>query len=115
VHGADASNSLKLNVLGLTAELAFAADKQVAFSPAMGLQDKKLLEEMVEEFRAGIAQHRARGTDEKRIRQILGEAIWLAFQKVKDPTLQAWICDQLTNAAHLAPIATNCPVSLTRH
>ena len=53
--------------------------------------------------------------DEKRIRQILGEAIWLAFQEVKDPVVQAWICDELTRAAQLAPIATNCPVSLTRH
>jgi hypothetical protein len=81
----------------------------------MGLQDKKLLEELVEEFRAGIAYHRARGTNEKRIRQILGEAIWLAFQEVKDPALQAWICDEFTKAAQLAPIVTNCPVSLTRH
>lgn len=82
---------------------------------AMGGQHKCLLEQIVDEFRVGIAQHRARGADEKRIRQILGEAIWLAFQEVKDPVVQAWICDELTRAAQLAPIATNCPVSLTRH
>ena len=51
--------------------------------PEMGPKDKKSLEPVLAEFRTGIAHHRAQGATEQRIRQILGEAIWLAFQQVK--------------------------------
>jgi hypothetical protein len=81
----------------------------------MGAQDKKSLEAVVEEFRVGIAHHRARGVSEKRIRRLLGEAIWLAFQEVGDPTVRAWICDEFSEAAGFTPIVANHPVNLTRH
>ena len=70
----------------------------------MGPRDKKSLEPVLAEFRTGIAHHRAQGATEQRIRQILGEAIWLAFQQVKDPELRAWLCDEFrqscAGAAH---------------
>jgi hypothetical protein len=81
----------------------------------MAARDKNFLDGVVEEFRTGIAHYRAQGANETRIRQILGEAIWLAFQEIEDPALRAWISDEFTKAAGLAPIVTNCPVSLTRH
>ena len=81
----------------------------------MAARDKNFLDGVVEEFRTGIAHYRAKGTNETHIRQILGEAIWLAFQEIEDPALRAWISDEFTKAAGLAPIVTNCPVSLTRH
>ena len=81
----------------------------------MGTKDKKSLEGVLAEFRNGIANHRAQGASEQRIRQILGEAIWLAFQQVKDPELRAWLCDEFTKAARVAPIMTNHPVSRMLH
>jgi hypothetical protein len=81
----------------------------------MGTKDKKSLEAVLAEFRNGIANHRAQGASEQRIRQILGEAIWLAFQQVKDPELRAWLCDEFTKAARVAPIMTNHPVSRMLH
>ena len=81
----------------------------------MGTTDKKSLEAVVTEFRKGIAHHRAQGVSEERIRQILGEVIWLAFQEVKDPELRAWLCVEFSKAAHLAPIITNYPANWTLH
>jgi hypothetical protein len=82
---------------------------------AMGVQDKKFLERVLADFREGIAFHRTQGATEERVRQILGEAIWLVFQEVEDPALRAWICEEFNNAARLPPIVTRYPVSLTRH
>ena len=81
----------------------------------MGTTDKKSLELVLAEFRQGIAHHRAQGVSEERIRHILGEAIWLAFQQVKDPELRAWLCVEFSKAAHLAPIITNHPANWTLH
>jgi hypothetical protein len=67
------------------------------------------------EFRTGIAHHRATGASEERIRQILGEAIWLAFQQVTDPDLRSWLCDEFSKAALVPPIATNHPSSRKLH
>ena len=66
--------------------------------------DKKLLEAVLAEFRRGIAHHRAQGASDERIRQILGEAIHLAFQKIKDPEQRAWLCEEFDKAARVAPI-----------
>ena len=84
-------------------------------STAMKKTDKKSLKAVVAEFRRRVVRHRAQRSSEESIRQILGEAIWLAFQEIEDPALRAWISDEFTKAAGLAPIVTNCPVSLTRH
>jgi hypothetical protein len=81
----------------------------------MGMADKKSLEVVLAEFRKGIAHHRAQGVSEERIRQILGEAIWLAFQEVKDPELRTWLCVEFSKAAHLAPIVTNYAANWTIH
>ena len=81
----------------------------------MGTPNKKSLEPVLAEFRRGIAHHRAQGGTEERIRQILGEAIWLAFQQVKDPELRAWLCEEFSKAANVAPIVTNYPAISTLH
>jgi hypothetical protein len=81
----------------------------------MGTKAKKSLEAVLAEFRKGIAHHRAQGATEERIRQILGEAIYLAFQQVKDPELRAWLCDEFSEAARAAPIVTNHPASRILH
>ena len=81
----------------------------------MGTSDKKSLEAMLAEFRRGIAHHRAQGATEERIRQILGEAIHLAFQQVKDREQRAWLCEELSKAARVALIVTNHPASPTLH
>jgi len=81
----------------------------------MGTTKKKSLEPLIAEFRRGIAHHRAQGATEDRIRQILGEAIWLAFQHVKDPQRRAWLCEEFSKAARVAPIATNHPASPKLH
>ena len=81
----------------------------------MGPRDKKSLQPVLAEFRTGIAHHRAQGATEQRIRQILGEAIWLAFQQVKDRELRAWLCDEFRRAARVPPIATNHPSSVKLH
>ena len=54
-------------------------------STAMKKTDKKSLKAVVAEFRRRIVRHRAQRSSEERIRQILGEAIHLAFREVKDP------------------------------
>ena len=81
----------------------------------MGTTNKKSLKPVLAEFRKGIAHHRAEGATEERIRQILGEAIWLAVQEVKDPKLRAWLCDEFSKAARVAPIVTNHPASRKLH
>ena len=81
----------------------------------MDAKAKKSLEAVLAEFRTGIAHHRAEGASEERIRQILGEAIWLAFQQVKDPELRAWLCDEFSKAAQVAPIVTNHSPSRSLH
>ena len=81
----------------------------------MGPRDKKSLEPVLAEFRTGIAHHRAEGATEKHIRQILGEAIWLALQQVKDPELRASLCDAFSKAARVLLIATNHPGSGKLH
>jgi len=81
----------------------------------MGTTNKKSLEPVLAEFRRGIAHHRAQGVTEERIRQILGEAIYLAFQQVKDREQRAWLCEEFSKAARVAPIVTNHPVSPTLH
>ena len=83
--------------------------------PAMGTKEKKSLKTVLAEFRKGIAYRRAQGVSEERIRQYLGEAIWLAFQEVKDPELRAWLCVEFSKAAHLAPIITNYPANWMLH
>ena len=81
----------------------------------MGTSDKKSLEAVLAEFRRGIAHHRAQGATEDRIRQILGEAIHLAFQQVKDREQRAWLCEEFSKAARVALIVTNHPASPTLH
>jgi hypothetical protein len=83
--------------------------------PEMGARDRKSLEPVLEAFRTGIAHYRAQGATEQRIRQILGEAIWLAFQQVTDPDLRAWLCDEFSKAARVPLIPTNHPSSRKLH
>ena len=82
---------------------------------AMGTTDKKSLEAVLEEFRRGIAHHRAQGASDERIRQLLGEAIHLAFKEVKDPELRAWLCEELDKAARVGPILASHPASRKLH
>jgi hypothetical protein len=70
---------------------------------------------VLEEFRRGIAHHRAEGATEERIRQLLGASMWLVLQEVDDPTLRAWLCEEFTKAAQLTPIVTNHPANWTLH
>ena len=81
----------------------------------MRTTNKKSLEPVLAEFRRGIAHHRAQGATEERIRQLLGEAIWLAFQQVKDPEQRAWLCAEFSKAARVAPIVANHPASRKLH
>ena len=74
----------------------------------MGPRDKKSLEPVLAEFRTGIAHHRAEGATEQRIRQLLGEAIWLAFQQVKDRTFGL---GSAMSSAKLLPRPQGQPVS----
>lgn len=77
--------------------------------------DKRRFEHVLDEFRAGIAHHRARGATEERIRQILSGSIRLAVQQVDDPELCAWLCEEFSKAAKLPPILNNHPLSQTLH
>jgi len=81
----------------------------------MDAKAKKSLEAVLAEFREGISHHRAQGATEERIRQILGEAIYLAFQQVKDPEQRAWLCEAFSKAARVAPIVTNYPARPRLH
>ena len=76
---------------------------------------KERLEPILEEFRKGIAHHRAKGTTEERIKRILSASVRLAVQQVDDPELCAWICAEFTKAAKVVPIVTNHPASRTFH
>ena len=67
------------------------------------------------EFRKGIAHHRAKGATEERIKQILSASVRLAVQEVDDPELCAWICEEFSKAARVAPIVNNYPLSRTMH
>lgn len=82
----------------------------------MDAKGKKSLELVLAEFRRGIAHHRSQGASDKRIRQLLGEAIHLAFQEVKDPELRVWLCGELDKAARRGPIlAKQAKVLMLRH
>jgi hypothetical protein len=81
----------------------------------MDAKRKRSLKTVLAEFRKGIAHHRAQGATEERIRQLLGEAIYLAFQHVKDPEHRVWLVDELSKAARVAPIMTNHPASRILH
>ena len=70
-----------------------------------------LTPQWVADLKKALDRAVAQGATEQRIRQILGEAIWLAFQQVKDPELRTWLCDEFSKTARLAPIATNHPAS----
>jgi hypothetical protein len=81
----------------------------------MNAKAKESLKPVLAEFRRGIAHHRAEGATEERIKQILSASVRLAVQQVDDPELCAWICEEFTIAAKVAPIVTNHPASPTRH
>lgn len=76
---------------------------------------KRRFEPVLAEFRRGIAQRRAEGATEALIKRLLGESIWLAFQEVEDTEVRAWLCDEFSKAARLAPIITEHPLSPTLH
>ena len=84
-------------------------------SIAMKKTDKKSLKAVVAEFRRCIARHRAQRSSEERIRQILGEAIHLAFQEVKDPKERAWLCEEFDKAARVAASVVTHPASRKLH
>ena len=85
-------------------------------STAMKQTDKRSLELVIAEFRRGIAHHRRQGVSDKRIRQILGEAIHLAFQVVKDPEQRAWLCEEFYKAARVpSPILASHAASRLLH
>jgi len=68
---------------------------------------KKRFEPVMEEFRIGIAHHRAEGATEALIKRLLGESIWLAFNEVEDPEVRAWLCDEFRKASRVSPILSN--------
>ena len=84
-------------------------------STAMKKTDKKSLNAVVAEFRRRVARHRAQRLSEERIRQILGEAIHLAFQEVKDPGERAWLCEEFDKAARVAALVVTHPASRKLH
>jgi len=76
---------------------------------------KKRFEPVMEEFRIGIAHHRAEGATEALIKRLLGESIWLAFNEVEDPEVRAWLCDEFRKAALISPIISNHVPGSTIH
>jgi hypothetical protein len=85
-------------------------------STAMKQTDNKSLEAVLAEFRRGIARHRAQGVSDERLRQILGEAIHLAFQVVKSPEQRASLCEELDKAARVpSPILASHATSRLLH
>jgi hypothetical protein len=76
---------------------------------------KKSLKAVATEFRRCMAHHRAQGASEERIRQILGEAIHLAFREVKDPEERAWLCEQFDKAVRVTAIVSSHPSSGMLH
>ena len=81
----------------------------------MDTKAKLSLEPVLEEFRDGIAHHRAEGATEERIKQILSASVRLAIVQVDDPELCLWLCDEFRKVADVAPIVTNHPASPTLH
>ncbi len=84
-------------------------------STAMKKTDKKSLKAVVAEFRRRVVRHRAQRSSEESIRQILGEAIHLAFQEVKDPEERAWLCEEFDKAARVGAIVATHPASRKTH
>jgi hypothetical protein len=76
---------------------------------------KESLELVLAEFRKGIAHHRAEGATEERIKKILSASVRLAVQQVDDPELCAWLCEEFSKTARVAPIVTNYVASPTLH
>jgi hypothetical protein len=81
----------------------------------MKKRGRKSLVAVVAEFRKCIAHHRAQGASDEGIRQILGEAIHLAFQEVKDPEDRAWLCEELDKATRVTAIVSSHPSSGMLH
>ena len=68
----------------------------------MNARAKESLQPILDEFREGIAHHRAAGASEARIKQILSASVRLAVQQVHDPELCVWLCEEFAIAAELA-------------
>jgi hypothetical protein len=81
----------------------------------MDAKAKFSLLHVLAEFRKGIAHQRSTGATEERIKQILSASIRLAVQEVDDPELCAWLCEEFSKAARVAPIVNNYPLSRTMH
>jgi len=81
----------------------------------MDAKAKASLIPVLVEFRRGIAHHRAEGATEERIKQILSASVRLAVQQVDNPELCAWLCEEFSKAASVAPIVNNHPLSQTMH
>jgi len=75
---------------------------------------RKRFESIVAEFRKGIAYHRAKGSSENRIKQILAASQRLALKQISDPELCAWLCAEFAKAA-AAPIIANYPPNRMLH
>lgn len=78
-------------------------------------EDKRRFWPVIEEFRRGIAHHRAEGASETLIKRLLGASIWLAFEEVEDPEIRAWLTDEFSKAARVSPIVPNYPLDRTVH
>jgi hypothetical protein len=76
---------------------------------------KRSLEAVLAEFRKGIAYHRAKGATEEQIKQLLSASIRLAVKEIDDAQLCAWLCDEFSKAARVAPIVNNHPSSQALH
>ena len=76
---------------------------------------KQRFAHILEEFRKGIAHHRAMGTTENRIKNILSASVRLAVHQVEDPELCAWLCERFTEAAKREPIAATHDSSRKLH
>jgi hypothetical protein len=110
------SSRSKLCALAMTAELTSPVERQKPWlGTAMKRTDDKSLKAVVAKFRRRVARHRARRSSEERIRQILGEAIHLAFQEVKDPEERAWLCEEFDKAARVGDIVVTHPARRKLH
>lgn len=76
---------------------------------------KKRFEPVIEEFRIGIAHHRAEGATEALIKRLLGESMWLALKEVQDPEVRAWLCDEFRKAVQVSPSVSNPAPGSTIH
>jgi hypothetical protein len=79
----------------------------------MDHEAKRSLESVLAEFRKGVEHHCAEGATEARIRQILSASIRLVVQEVQDAELCAWLCDEFSKSADVAPIVNSHPLSQT--